>query len=141
MLAWGSQQEPPRPKYRSFWKLIYQYPPSERKELAAKLRNRFRQGRLIKHPRHVASKLQEAEMLVEHHKSLLGTRASRETGRAGSHGARGCDVVFEQFKYKQNNTIPGLRMKESKKLTKVQLRTREGYNMSINGKFGHGRSI
>src|SRR5438067_675229 len=57
--------------YRGFWRLVYQYPPSERNVMAFKLRNAFRSRRDAVGRHHIQRLLQRGATVYNAHKEKL----------------------------------------------------------------------
>lgn len=67
--------------YREFWRLVMMHPPNEQPDLAVKLRNEFRRGRLLRSHRAVDRAVRKAEYELNFWRSLVDTKTTRAEGR------------------------------------------------------------
>ena len=67
--------------YRELWRVVMLHPPAEQLDLAVRLRNEFRRGRLITGTTQVNRAVVKAEDELHMFRQLVDTRASRFDGR------------------------------------------------------------
>jgi hypothetical protein len=67
--------------YREFWRLVMMHTPDEQPDLAVKLRNEFRKGRLIRGFRAVDRAVQRAEEQLNFWRGLVDTKTDRYEGK------------------------------------------------------------
>ena len=67
--------------YREFWRLVMLHPPSEQPDLAVRLRNEFRKGRLLRGTSRVNRAVLRAEDQLQFFRNLVDTKAARFEGR------------------------------------------------------------
>ncbi|CUG92589.1 Hypothetical protein, putative [Bodo saltans] len=109
--------------YRDFWRLIYRYPPQERPDLMFRLRNEFRSKRHLAGSKIIRSAVRRGQAILEVQKSLLDTRAVKESTHAQRGGVRPkrlsltssgasqshVDRVFDQVQDIAGHMLPGLK--------------------------------
>lgn len=67
--------------YREFWRLVMLHPPAEQPDLAVRLRNEFRKGRLLRGESRVNRCIFRAESQLELFRTLVDNKQSRFDGR------------------------------------------------------------
>jgi hypothetical protein len=103
--------------YKDFWKLIMLYPPSERTDLAFKLRTQFRSTKHQLGPKAVGRAYKKGLHQLHFHRTLMDSRSASESGLRGvqsrsNHSEQPetlTDYVWDDVRQRTQGSIPGLR--------------------------------